>query len=114
MTNVCTGHAGRSRQKGRLLQHCRISRSSELGMFTVSTRSSLDIFRLLIATLLTGIAIAIVVLTWRWPLVWDAQVFHYIHFLIDHGFAPYRDIPDINMPGVYVLEGWAMQLFGGS
>jgi hypothetical protein len=83
-------------------------------MSTALTRSSLDIFRLLIATLLAAIAIAIVALTWRWPLVWDAQVFHYIHFLIDHGFAPYRDIPDINMPGVYVLEGWAMQLFGGS
>ncbi|HEY3988791.1 MAG TPA: hypothetical protein VGM02_05795 [Acidobacteriaceae bacterium] len=46
------------------------------------------------------VAIALVVLTWRRPLVWDAQVFHYIHFLIHHGFALYRDIPDIDMPGV--------------
>jgi hypothetical protein len=83
-------------------------------MSTASTRSSLDIFRFAMAALLAAIAITLVVLTWRWPLVWDAQVFHYIHFLIDNGFAPYRDIPDINMPGVYVLEGWAMQLFGGS
>jgi hypothetical protein len=83
-------------------------------MSTASTRSSLDIFRLVMAGLLAAVAMALVVLTWRWPLVWDAQVFHYIHFLIDHGFAPYRDIPDINMPGVYVLEGWAMQIFGGS
>jgi hypothetical protein len=83
-------------------------------MSTASTRSSLDIFRLVLAAILGMIAIAIIVLTWHWPLVWDAQVFHYIHFLIDNGFAPYRDIPDINMPGVYVIEGWAMQLFGGS
>jgi hypothetical protein len=83
-------------------------------MFPVSTRSYLDIFRLLLAAALSLIAIALVVLTYRWPLVWDAQVFHYIHFLMGHGFAPYRDIPEINMPGVYVLEGWAMQIFGGS
>lgn len=79
-----------------------------------STRSILDIFRLLLIIALSAIAIAIVVLTVRWPLVWDAQVFHYTHFLIDHGFTPYRDIPDINMPGVHVLEGWAMRLFGPS
>ena len=83
-------------------------------MSTASTRSSLDIFRFAMAALLAAVALALIVLTWRWPLVWDAQVFHYIHFLIDNGFAPYRDIPDINMPGVYVLEGWAMQFFGGS
>ena len=83
-------------------------------MSTASTRSSLDIFRFAMAALLAAVALAVVVLTWHWPLVWDAQVFHYIHFLIDNGFAPYRDIPDINMPGVYVLEGWAMQFFGGS
>ena len=83
-------------------------------MSTASTRSSLDIFRFAMAALLAAVAVALIVLTWRWPLVWDAQVFHYIHFLIDNGFAPYRDIPDINMPGVYVLEGWAMQFFGGS
>jgi hypothetical protein len=35
----------------------------------------------------------------RWPLFWDAQVFHYGNFLIDHGFVPYRDIIDMNMPG---------------
>lgn len=83
-------------------------------MSFLSARSALDVFRFLLITALAGIALACIVLTIRWPLVWDAQVFHYTHFLIEHGFAPYRDIPDINMPGVYVLEGWAMHLFGGS
>jgi hypothetical protein len=83
-------------------------------MSPASTRSYLDIFRLLLIALLAFVAVALVVLTYRWPLVWDAQVFHYNHFLIDHGFAPYRDIPDINMPGVYVMEDWAMKIFGGS
>lgn len=82
-------------------------------MFKARTRSYLSIFRLLIAAVLGTSAVALVALTYRWPLVWDAQVFHYIHFLMENGFAPYRDIPDINMPGVYVIEGWAMHLFGG-
>ena len=81
-------------------------------MSTASNRSSLDIFRLVVAAILGIAAIALVVLTYRWPLVWDAQIFHYVHFLMDNGLAPYRDIPDINMPGVYVVEGWAMHLFG--
>ena len=50
-------------------------------MSTASTRSSLDIFRFAMAALLAAIAVALVVLTWHWPLVWDAQVFHYIHFV---------------------------------
>jgi hypothetical protein len=33
---------------------------------------------------------------------------------MEHGFVPYRDIPDIIMPGTYIIEGWAMRLFGGS
>lgn len=79
-----------------------------------STRFHLEYIRLPLAGILVLAAMAIVVLTYRWPLVWDAQVLHYIRFLIDRGYAPYRDIADINMPGAYVLEGWAMHLFGES
>ena len=38
---------------------------------------------------------------------------HYVRFLMDHGREPYRDITDMNMPGAYLAEGWAMHLFGG-
>lgn len=82
-------------------------------MFAASTRSYLGIFRILMIAILGAAAIALVTLTYRWPLVWDAQVFHYIDFLLQSGFAPYRDILDINMPGTYILEGWAIHLFGG-
>jgi hypothetical protein len=44
----------------------------------------------------------------------DAQIFHYEHLLMENGFAPYRDIPDINMPGSHVIETWQVFLFGGS
>jgi hypothetical protein len=80
----------------------------------VTARSQINAIRLALAGVLAVGAIVLVVFTYRWPLVWDAQVLHYIRFLMDSGFAPYREITDINMPGAYVLEGWAMHLFGYS
>jgi Dolichyl-phosphate-mannose-protein mannosyltransferase len=79
-----------------------------------STDRYLKPFRIVIVAALGIAAIALILMTYQWPLAGDAQVFHYIHFLIQKGFAPYRDIPDINMPGVYVIEGWATHVFGGS
>lgn len=58
--------------------------------------------------------VAYFVISWRWPLIWDMQVTHYVSFLIDHGWAPYRQIGDMNMPGAYLVEGWALHLFGPS
>jgi hypothetical protein len=63
---------------------------------------------------LVGAFIFMIVHTWRWPLMQDAQVMHYVNFLIDHGFAPYRDIGDLNMPGAYLMERFAMLVFGAS
>lgn len=48
----------------------------------------------------------------HWPVVWDGAVMHYIHFLITRGFQPYIDITDMNLPGCYLAEGWAMAVFG--
>ncbi len=48
----------------------------------------------------------------RWPLLVDSPVMHYVNFLMDHGMAPYRDITDNNMPGSYLMERWAMEVFG--
>ena len=49
----------------------------------------------------------------HWPLVHDAAVFQYIQFLMGKGFAPYREIPDLSMPGALILENLAMRAFGG-
>src|SRR5579875_1235195 len=57
---------------------------------------------------------AYLVISWRWPLMWDMQVMHYVSFLIDRGWAPYRQIGDMNMPGAYLFEGWALHLFGST
>ena len=48
----------------------------------------------------------------HWIVMWDGAVMHYIHFLITRGFRPYVDITDMNLPGCYLTEGWAMSLFG--
>jgi hypothetical protein len=50
--------------------------------------------------------------TLHWPLVWDAQVMHYVRFLLSRGLQPYSEITDMNMPGTYLTEGWAMAIFG--
>jgi hypothetical protein len=50
--------------------------------------------------------------SWRWPLVGDASLIHYIGWLIERGWAPYRQLGDMNMPGSYLIELAAMHLFG--
>jgi hypothetical protein len=37
---------------------------------------------------------------------------HYIAFLTERGWAPYRDLGDMNMPGSFLIEIAAMHLFG--
>ena len=63
--------------------------------------------------ILLASAIGYIVFTIRWPWMWDDQVFHYDVFLMKHGKVPYRDIYDLNMPGCYLLQRWAMSIFGG-
>jgi hypothetical protein len=39
-----------------------------------------------------------------WPLVHDAPIMHYIAWRIADGAAPYRDLFDMNFPGVYLFH----------
>lgn len=66
-----------------------------------------------VAILAVGLA-AYLRISWRWELMHDMQVLHYVSFLIDKGWAPYRQIGDMNMPGAYLFEGWALHVFGSS
>ena len=54
-----------------------------------------------------------VVTTWRWPLVGDASLMHYVAFLMDHGMRPYRDIAEINFPGGFLVDWAVMHSLGG-
>src|SRR4029453_15703076 len=40
-----------------------------------------------------------------WPLVHDAPLMHYVAWRILEGAAPYRDVFDMNFPGVYLGPG---------
>jgi hypothetical protein len=54
-------------------------------------------------------------LAWRsrsWPLVHDAAILHYIAWRIADGAVPYRDIFDMNQPGVYVLHVGVLKILG--
>ncbi len=66
---------------------------------------------LLVLALVTG-ALVYAVSSWRWPLMVDSPIMHYVNYMIDHGLKPYQDITDNNMPGAYLTERWAMTVFG--
>jgi hypothetical protein len=66
-----------------------------------------------IPVLAFGLVVA--VLGWRslgWPLVHDAPLMHYIAWRIADGAVPYRDLFDMNFPGVYLLHLGVVTLLG--
>lgn len=61
------------------------------------------------AVLIAG-AMLFIVRTRHWPMVGDPALLQYDVFLIQHGWAPYRDFVDVNMPGAYWVTAFAMHL----
>ena len=55
-----------------------------------------------------------VVLTSRWPFVYDAALIRYVNFLMAHHLAPYRDIQDYNLPGSYFFDWLVTHTLGVS
>ena len=70
------------------------------------------VLQALLASVLLFCAAAFVVVSWRWPLVGDAALMHYVVFLMRQGWAPYREIVDLNLPGTYAAEALAMAALG--
>ncbi|MBI4247178.1 MAG: hypothetical protein HY614_08325 [Candidatus Rokubacteria bacterium] len=59
------------------------------------------------AALLAALAVVVGWLGWRslaWPLVHDAPIMHYIAWRVGGGAVPYRDLFDMNFPGVYLVH----------
>src|SRR5215467_9877636 len=48
-----------------------------------------------------------------WPLVHDAPIMHYIAWRISEGAVPYRDLFDMNFPGVYLIHLGVLTTIGG-
>lgn len=69
-------------------------------------------FGLVLGISLAGSALVFFFSTWRWPLVGDASLLHYMSFLIGRGWAPYRQFSDMDMPGSFLVETAAMRLIG--
>jgi len=67
------------------------------------------------ALVILPLAVLAGALAWRsrgWPLIHDAPLMHYIAWRIGEGAVPYRDLFDMNFPGVYLLHMVALTLFG--
>jgi hypothetical protein len=47
-----------------------------------------------------------------WPLVHDAPIMHYIAWRIGEGAMPYRDVFDMNFPGVYLVHLGVLRTLG--
>ena len=57
--------------------------------------------------LAAALAAVVVYLAWLsvpWPLIHDAPIMHYIAWRIGEGAVPYRDLFDMNFPGVYLIH----------
>ena len=69
------------------------------------------------ALVVLSLAVLAGALAWRsrgWPMIHDAPLMHYIAWRIGEGAVPYRDLFDMNFPGVYLLHMVAFKLFGSS
>lgn len=65
--------------------------------------------------LVLGLAGLAADLAWRsrgWPLIHDVPIMHYIAWRIGEGAVPYRDLFDMNFPGVYLLHRAVLGLGG--
>jgi hypothetical protein len=69
--------------------------------------------RLVLTLYLVACVVFFVVRTAHWKQVNDPAQLHYLCFLMDHGMAPYRDLLEINMPGIYLVNWSVMHTLGG-
>ena len=67
--------------------------------------------RILLLSLVAGL-LCVIAFTWRWQLMVDSPIMHYVDFLMSRGLAPYRQIQDNNLPGAYLAEWVGMHVFG--
>ncbi|MGI8773130.1 MAG: hypothetical protein ACR2JE_17030 [Acidobacteriaceae bacterium] len=66
-----------------------------------------------VCVVLALLAIAFCMLTVHWPIVNDAIQLHYVCFMMDHGFVPYRQLIEVNLPGIYLVNWSVMHALGG-
>jgi hypothetical protein len=65
-----------------------------------------------VAGLFAALATWLVLGSLEWRLVHDAPLMHYIAWRIGEGAVPYRDIFDMNFPGIYIVHLAILRLLG--
>lgn len=76
---------------------------------------TVDGAKYLFLALLAIVVLVQLVLSLGWHLEYDQSFMHYVAYLInEHGFVPYRDIFEINMPGTYLFHMAVGKMFGYS
>jgi 4-amino-4-deoxy-L-arabinose transferase-like glycosyltransferase len=60
----------------------------------------------------SGLALYLGWRSWSWPLIHDAPIMHYVAWLVSQGAVPYRDVFDMNVPGVYLLHLGVIRTLG--
>jgi len=78
-----------------------------------STRLCVALVAAMVVWLAVGVA-TLLAQSVHWPLVHDAPIMHYIAWRIAEGATPYRDLLDMNMPGVYLIHLAVLKVFGPS
>jgi hypothetical protein len=63
---------------------------------------------------IAALALSLTVRSLAWPVINDAVVMHYIAARLLEGAVPYRDLFDMNFPGVYLVHMLGLVLFGPS
>jgi hypothetical protein len=61
---------------------------------------------------LAGVVVYVGWLSLPWPLIHDAPIMHYVAWRIGQGAVPYRDLFDMNFPGVYLLHLFVLKTLG--
>ena len=84
----------------------------QIELAAVSPRAY-TLIRMFCSAFLLACLLIFIIKTWRWPLIGDAALMHYVVFLMHHGMAPYRNIVDPNLPTTLVIESAVIHLFGG-
>jgi hypothetical protein len=70
------------------------------------------VLRALFCAILLACLVTFAVCTLHWRLVNDAAQIDYACFLMDHGMAPYKDLVELNMPGIYLVNWSVMHTLG--
>lgn len=76
---------------------------------------TVDGVKYLFLALLAIIFLAQLIVSLGWRLHYDTSFMHYVGYLInEHGFVPYREIFEVNMPGTYLFHMAIGKMFGYS